>query len=198
MKKTIPTFFITIILLSASCKKGKDDPWLSFRSRDNRLMGKWEITFSERKRTMHWGPNDLRIELETFNNGQLKWKSIYNDTFTEEFSKYYYKTMLEIKDNGVFIYIEKPYIENVLDSTEYNVGTWVWGNTNKTKSCVSFGFDQNTSVFYSNFYRIDKLSNNELKLSYKNAANTLSKNKSGQYQNLLNEWEAIVYLRRVK
>jgi len=32
-----------MIVFIQSCKKGEDDPWLSFRSREQRLVGKWKL-----------------------------------------------------------------------------------------------------------------------------------------------------------
>jgi len=34
---------MSIIFIFNSCKKGVDDPFISFRSRDNRLIGKWKL-----------------------------------------------------------------------------------------------------------------------------------------------------------
>jgi hypothetical protein len=45
MKRTLP-FLVVLILVQAvlsSCRKGENDPWLSFRPRDARITQKWEI-----------------------------------------------------------------------------------------------------------------------------------------------------------
>jgi hypothetical protein len=35
---------LTVMLISG-CRVGEDDPWLTFRSRDKRLLGSWEFTY---------------------------------------------------------------------------------------------------------------------------------------------------------
>ena len=35
--------FIVIAFIYSGCRKGEDDPWLSFRSRTQRLVGKWKL-----------------------------------------------------------------------------------------------------------------------------------------------------------
>ena len=44
----IKIFLLSVVLIATaifinSCKKGEDDPWLSLRSRDNRVIGKWKL-----------------------------------------------------------------------------------------------------------------------------------------------------------
>ena len=40
---TLVSFLTVVSLIFNSCRKGEDDPWISLRSRNNRVIGKWKL-----------------------------------------------------------------------------------------------------------------------------------------------------------
>ena len=162
MKKNLIVFlcFILIIPFINSCKKGDEDPFISLRSRESRLKGKWKLTSG----TVTLNQNSV-ITTKTFTesmvtvttNGQ---STIYTHTEDLEFLKDNVFKATKMNDNNI--------------ETDEGFWTFIDGNGNgiSDKECVVLRF---TSVITGgniqtytgdempiNIIRLKKLSNKEL------------------------------------
>jgi hypothetical protein len=139
--------FLTLVLVN--CKKGKDDPFISLRSRDHRIVGNWKL-LSGTVSYMH----GLRKQDITYSEDEevISGDAIFNSNMTipHTFS-------INIKKDG---------------STEYaflnsnSRDHWHWNNTVKNKAGLYLALD-NFIIGPCDFnFTIDRLTNQELNLSY--------------------------------
>ena len=126
MKKNLLKFavilFVSIIVFSG-CKKGEDDPFISFRSRTARLAGNWklssmEVTIAEgaggSSNSNHFSYNGTTMTISENSNG-------YNSTYSEPFSLNWI-----INKDGTYN------LTSVTNSSVYTEsGNWSWLNKNK-------------------------------------------------------------------
>ncbi|QQS28571.1 MAG: hypothetical protein IPM47_17225 [Sphingobacteriales bacterium] len=154
--------FVTILL--SNCKRGEDDPWLIFMSRDNRLTVNWELeTYSindvdklETVTTFNstacdtgniggtYISNVIRKEelkdtllnsITNYVNGLVSITRIYDIQFTY---------LLTIKDNGTyncngsFSYFNPQLNSQVSGTFSSITNSWYWENSEKTKWAITF------------------------------------------------------------
>jgi len=113
MKTKILIFSLLAFVVFSSCRKGEDDPWISFRSRDNRVIGKWkleEFKINTVKEQYYKSTNDVNTDIsiittktkieETLNNNN--YTRIYNNNYIENKNYSYYNS-----DSANFISVEK-------------------------------------------------------------------------------------------
>ena len=139
MKKTLPFLLVILsLVVIPSCKKGEDDPFISFRSRDARITAKWKLVNYE--------------SLSSYNGNtstQVLNGSIYTSTNSGGSYSYSYSKELEINSDGTYK------ITTIRDgdiSTSNSV--WYWLNDSQKKSSISLNED--------GAFIIDRLTNNEL------------------------------------
>ncbi len=145
MKRSL---FLFALVFVVSCRKGEDDPFLSLRSRDNRLSGTWEI-YSMKSESSNGTVYIFEGNLKTrYEDGEIVESYPYNELVT--FDK-----------NG----------EYVLDQTEYGdtyheKNYWSWQNSDKKKTQLRI------SGYY--VYDVVRLTNSELtlRLNYSSGSNT--------------------------
>jgi hypothetical protein len=151
MKNVLITLIALVCLtIIPSCKKGENDPFISFRSRDARITGKWKV---------------VNLELIENNNGSINTSilngSILTETSNGSSTSYSYSANWEILADGVFKY---TYItDGELSSGSY---TWHWLDDNQTKSKIILNG--------GGVYVVDRLTNNELVLKYEYGDSDLS------------------------
>lgn len=139
MKKII-LFAIVILGIAAvpSCKKGEDDPFISFRSRDARITAKWKLVSLEEVSIVN-GNTISRVL-----NGSILTSSTGGVSSTNSYSK-----EMEIKSDGTF---------NTTTIFDGEINTfslfWYWYNDTNKKSSIDLDAT----------YVIDRLSHNELVL----------------------------------
>ena len=137
MKKII-LFAIVILGITAvtSCKKGEDDPFISFRSRDARITAKWKLVNYERQSNSSGGSSTSVL------NG-----SILTVTNSIGSYSYSYSEELEINSDGTYK------ITTIQDGDiSTSSSDWFWLNDTQKK----------TSIVLDDNYFIDRLSHNEL------------------------------------
>jgi hypothetical protein len=121
----IPLFSIFIITLSlTSCKKGENDPFISFQSRKARLIGEWKVT--NEVITASEIHIDSNLSINSIYDGSKKMNIIVTQTpkgNTSSKDSTYYSQTLSIKKDGTYI-----------QSIVYNNGT----NLNITEGTWSF------------------------------------------------------------
>lgn len=149
-------FIITSVIIASltiqSCKKGKNDPFLSLRSRDGRLCRAWKLTSI----TGNSANNKITYDGSTVTDaGTTLWVSA---TFQITFNKDASVNFVEIKTNNS-TGAEAPTI------TDKNF--WTWLNSEKSKEFLSlpisvnpFGLIPSTAlngVFYVDCLKASKL-----------------------------------------
>ncbi len=138
MKKILPFLLVILsLIVIPSCKKGEDDPSISFRSRDARITAKWKLVNYERQSNSSGGSSSTSVL-----NG-----SILTVTNSGGSYSYSYSEELEINSDGTFK------ITTIQDGDiSTSSSDWFWLNDTKKK----------TSIVLDDNYSIDRLSHNEL------------------------------------
>jgi hypothetical protein len=148
MKKLIIMFAAAgLMLATPSCKKGENDPFLSFSSRDSRITGKWVLTSSEFTSTntsINGGTTVINVATTTFDGTLQTTASGGNSN-----SISYAAEMTLDKDGS---YTTK--VTDDGDVTEAS-GYWWWLNDAKKKTRVAFDDDWNS-------FEIDQLKGKEM------------------------------------
>ncbi len=151
MKNILILLFAFVCLLAIpSCKKGENDPFISFRSRDARFTGKWKV---------------VNLELIENNNGSINTSilngSIFTETINGTSTSYSFSANWEILADGIIKYTD--IIDGELSSGTF---TWHWidDTQKKTKILIDGGA----------VYVVDRLTNNELVLKIESLDTDLS------------------------
>ena len=122
-KSKLLLFIMLVSIIFASCKKGEDDPFLSLRTRTNRLAGDWELT----------GLNITYNEISSSYN-HTSYTTFSNGLFisTEDYGTYTETDTMKINYN---FKIEKSGFFTQTYSSDsdsgYREGNWMWLNKNK-------------------------------------------------------------------
>lgn len=131
MKKVFLIFFVSMLAAATfqSCKKGENDPAISFRSRDARLIGTWNLvsvlgTWDRVEGGTHTYSTftyDGITFLDDINTGNVGGTGTYEMT---------------IEKSGDMSYVETLKVGN--QTLIYNgAGYWEWLNTDKNKTMLS-------------------------------------------------------------
>lgn len=206
MNKFIAALVIGAIAFSfSSCRKGEDDPFLSFSSRDKRIEGTWlldNITLTNIEETVNEAPTGgsrTVTRTKTYSidkTGAGTLTDVVVDNGTEQSRDVInvgagnFSLDLTINADGTYSADDaiayKAKGGNDLSFSNSAVGGWTWGNADKKKSIISFNAEtavdpENESDFaeaimVGNFI-IHGLNKEELKLEKKYESST-SKNSS--------------------
>ena len=158
-----PIFILTI---SFSCtKKSPNDPIVSLLTRNQRITGEWKMSSQDYVRTTTSVSNSITNGNGTINTTIETYRQTYNE------SDGYLETSLDGNTVSSFIYTEtisfdkygkwsqSVYnMDNLGETLSYS-GDWWWLNNSKRKTRIGFG------TMWT-FWDIDKLSNNELIITY--------------------------------
>lgn len=136
---------LTLTFLAA-CKKGENDPFLSLRSRNARITGKWKLIKQESSTTDVFG-GVTEVYSDNFDGANM------TSTDPGGSTTYSYSQTIEIEKDGKYT------MTRVQNGTTYtNQGNWWWIDSKKKK--VRIAFDDDWGSFY-----IDRLKNKELVLT---------------------------------
>ena len=188
MRKIIilSTFLLTASFSFISCRKGAEDPFISLRSRQNRLVGEWKLVNIEGKKitsTNRTSGGSVSVVITT--NYADSVKTVLDDITNKD--SVYFET-LNIKDDGSFSdTIKSRHIKAT--SLEYSSvrvvsNNWYWLDSKKKKTGIALvGIGE---------YQIIRLSTKELKLEmyYFNEQFTRSSSKSVEEKIVL-EYERV-------
>ncbi|MGM0477974.1 MAG: hypothetical protein ACQERC_02040 [Bacteroidota bacterium] len=143
--RLVLALFVGVLVLE-SCKKGENDPFLSLRSRDNRITGEWELTKydSESTTTVSDGSNTVTTTTTTTFEDDI-WTTM-QDGNTSSIS---YSRTLTMKKDGTYTMKETEDGE-----VSESGGRWSWLDDAKKKRRVLL---DNEGVFY-----IDQLKHKEM------------------------------------
>jgi hypothetical protein len=144
MKKLL-SIIIVIALASTtfhSCKKGENDPLLSIKSRDARIVGTWKLTSSDYKHVstgVYSGTSISTTNTSTFDG------TLMTDLHGNNTSTYAYSEEITIEKDGTYSY-------KIVEDGDTNEGTsyWYWLDSKKNK------------IYHSYFGYLDKLSSKEI------------------------------------
>jgi hypothetical protein len=113
----------------SSCKKGEEDPALSFRSRNSRFEGNWKITLIDITSTRTTGGVTETNTLE-FNGNSLNHLLTTNGVETRT-TMQNYNMILEINKNDKFTFSQSYSLNDSTKNQSYTTN-WNWLNTEKT------------------------------------------------------------------
>lgn len=193
MRKNLIIRFVPLLALIASvalvssCKRGEEDPFLSFRSRDARLMGEWTLSSLEVRQEINESNNSLvtnTIVEEKFSGDSYTTdSSITTNTTTYKRTNTLkgYSVVMNIMEGGILEGTEKFSNETVTgtgitgattftqDIKNSIKGYWKWGYDDKNKRTVVLSVGPIGVAFGqlgTNTYQIQKLTNKEMVLIY--------------------------------
>jgi hypothetical protein len=133
-----------------SCKKGENDPFVSLKSRDGRIMGIWKLTTSESistTTTVLDGTSLTSTTKRTFDGTKVNVTPGLGDSYS-----YSYSEKLTINEDGSYS------LETVNDGdTDVTEGYWMWIDSDKNKLFILL----DEQILY-----IDQLKNKEMVLKY--------------------------------
>jgi len=156
MKKAL--IAVVIIASLVGCKKGENDPFLSFRGRDGRMIGEWTAS------------------AYTYTEKSVNGTSSSSTTVTYDGSKYTtvkspgaapadaatYEIKIEILKKGKMKYTQTK-TESGITTTNTQEGNWFWVNSHKNKSVVNLDFTGSQTNYVSGgIYEVDQLKNKEI------------------------------------
>ena len=140
------TIIIIFIIILPSCKKGKEDPFISFLSRKERICGNWKVTSGE----VIYGDSTLE-ETDTFDaDGVLDF-----ETNQGGITGTYYWTF-EINKNGTYTIYKNMHIPYNSTYTLNEQGYWYFLSKNKDagiKNKEYIAFQPTTSTEDINTYQ---------------------------------------------
>lgn len=162
----------SFLLLVSSCKKGEDDPSISFRSRDSRFVGNWKVKLIDYVGSFSNAGGKVTYSIvlngSTLNYTQTE-NGVENQTTLTD-----YNMNIEIKKNNDYTFVQTYLINGESRNHSYS-RKWYWLNSDKTLvfmsiDCGSFrSFDR---------WHLRELKNKELVLvmesssDYKNTSST--------------------------
>lgn len=156
--KIVLSILVLVGISFSACKKSENDPFLSLKTRNARLIGEWELVSSEETIQYTDRFDDIFIEgssSRVFENGSLTSKGITTYTFEDEVitelepeTVINYTHRLQINKDGTF---KNSITEG--EELEEIVENWRWVDNSKKK----------TGLFLmEDIYQIDRLTNSEL------------------------------------
>ncbi|MFM9945079.1 MAG: hypothetical protein ACKVQB_07565 [Bacteroidia bacterium] len=176
------TAIVLLVLLTGTfqgCKKGENDPFLSFHSRDARLAGDWEMTDVNSETTVTFTSTSnptpvVNTSTVTYANGE--------QTMSGSTSKSRFNVDVKIEKNGQITMTLENFDSKggSLGITEER-GYWVWGSTAKRKSTVVITIKDIGGVSLNGVWNVDQLKNKEIifkKTNYTKGSNSNSTTES--------------------
>ncbi|MBC8045865.1 MAG: hypothetical protein H7Y00_03670 [Fimbriimonadaceae bacterium] len=176
MKKSIylgVLILTTTVFVFSGCKRGEEDPWLTFHSRDARMTQQW-LLVSLQGTIVETFDNDSIVNTEyTFDGTNLY------ETSAGETDSYGFIYKMNVKSNGEIF--SEEFRTNAIDGTSVSessrIGFWFWGSDDKNKSSVNLDLTGLLSS-YTN-YDIPRLAWNDMTLAVSSSDNyTLSTGES--------------------
>ena len=133
---------ITVIGISTqSCKKGENDPFLSFRSRDGRLTRSWSLSSIDQTTTTtvsSGGPSVTSKTTVTY-SGKVKTTQKDKDPADED----QFTLELTFDKRGIVTYRYESFDDDGKSTGVFEgAGSWAWNDTDKRKSGLSLSFEE--------------------------------------------------------
>ena len=148
MKQTKAILLALTVILFFGCSKYDDNPGFNLSSKNKRLIGEWELEYSQSSDN-----NGTTITVE--NNEMIQ----DNNGFVV---KTPYSATLNLMEDGFF---ENTIIQGTLPDTIYYLQSWSWLDGSSKKEMIHFG--GNSGLALNQDYQISKLTKTELWLAVK-------------------------------
>ena len=175
MKKTKKLLIIALGVvminpLFQSCKKGENDPFISFKSRDKRLAQTWKLTLvdgSTINEDPGANPGETTTSTTTYDGTTLKFFEIMTfddgtptDTLNDDIDAYTFE--MTIDKNGS---VTSKSVKNGTDVIE-STGEWYWVNDGKNKSSININFINADLITLTKTFVVDELRSKQLTLKF--------------------------------
>jgi hypothetical protein len=159
---------IMVLPFFSGCKKGEQDPFLSLRSRDGRLIKEWKLTKMEGTRLYHQlVPKDSTNTTNYSFDGTTRTKTVTssgtsNATVTTMTGAY----DMTINEDGSIAINEVMTTSGTssVTTTLTSQGTWVWVTGNKKKDHLQLSLGGSFTLFNGGLVYVSRLSSNEMVL----------------------------------
>jgi hypothetical protein len=161
MKKVLVALLMAAIIMPAfiACKRGAEDPGLSLRSRDSRLLGTWKLS----KMTGTWQYYaGVTLMTRTYAYDEPTFSSTLNPGSTTESGSGTYEMV--ILKGGLFQYTETFTPSGGTAWSYIGEDQWNWLDNDKSKAFVYL--PGMCYLFWSNTFEIVELANKELKVRF--------------------------------
>jgi len=187
MKNLIAILTMASLVALGGCKKGEEDPFLSFSSRDSRLEGTWELTSGSMSITTLYRnqapgstASNTTIGTNTFDlNGTTaayKYEETVNDVVQDEATyELPFVISMTFDKNGTYVstFDGQRIGTNGTpkDVVQKSSGTWSWNNDGKNKAGITLeqGGAGNEKDFITGDFQLKKLSGSEMILVKNNS-----------------------------
>lgn len=175
MKHTWLLLLIALLLMpTTGCKKGSDDPVISFRSRNQRLVGKWKIVecnISETEIVILPGgfSADTSVTITTFKDNKAIRTIIWRNNPASQIP-FEGLANIEFKSDGTLNYTERSNFTSYWNESTTS-GFWSWQKTAKRKYTIDISDFQNKGlgvIFVGGIFKIKQLSSNQITLESSN------------------------------
>ncbi len=156
---------ISVAFAFQGCKKGENDPFLSFRSRDARLIGDWDLSGMEdvsiTTRTSS-GNTTVITTTSSYSSGTAT-TTVSPGNNPPSISKFNMKLKIEKRGEITFTLENIDITKGTSVGTNETKGTWTWNSTAKRKSAVVLTFnDQVANAMLGGTWMVDQLKNKEI------------------------------------
>ncbi|MCB0735957.1 MAG: hypothetical protein KDC92_00495 [Bacteroidetes bacterium] len=156
------------VLAFNSCKKGEEDPFLSFKSRDNRIQGEWlldNVQITKETITLNRTPQGAESRVKSTRTysfskddpGSVVDVTMLNGAETNNQTRPLISSDVTLTINADGTYSSKDSVEfnirgEILNFKNKVTGQWIWGNSKKNKAAINFtssssNNDENSSDF---------------------------------------------------
>jgi len=146
---------VAVVFILPSCKKGPDDPFISFRSRDGRLIRTWKLT------NITGTYNNDAVTYDGANVTEAGTTNYINATFVMTFDKDAKFSYTETKTSN---------FTGAKATTTTDQSYWFWSNSNKNKDFLIC--NANLFGLGSGEYFVDGLKTSTLTLKYDDETST--------------------------
>jgi hypothetical protein len=154
-------FIITLALgLLVSCKKSENDPGITFRSRDKKIVGEWNLESFENYNLNQTGAAKTEIT-EKYAGSTITTTNVTGANTNTNVGTTSFKGTLKINKNGTAEYTEVSTVGSVSATRTYS-GNWAWGNSKRNKTILQLDFDGfNSPILQRTYLYIDELRNDK-------------------------------------
>ena len=164
------------------CKKGDQDPFLSLRSRDSRLIKTWKLTKLEGTviNSTQWPTDSTTTTNYSFNGTTYKTVTTTTGTSGTNTVDYTGSYSMEIKEDGS-VEVEETITAEASSTTitRTSKGSWVWVSGDKKKDHLSISLLSSLVLFRGGLVYVTRLSSKELVLKVSSS----NSNTTGSYSN---------------
>ncbi len=183
MRKTGILTQVSLILLSVfifdSCKKGQDDPIISFRSRNNRICAQWKLNSVSGKYTNTSTQVNVKETTYSYDGSDYTLTNIAQNGTQTVITLKDFDYQMQIEKNNVFTQSVKYSYNGVFNSCNYN-GYWYWLD-DKKKTMIHIPLSKIEALFFDD-WEVTELKHKEITLKYYSLSTDLDGTVTKEFQ----------------